>query len=424
MLHLVKHLGRAKHLNKTSRKVLEALFVNGHLNFNAVQRKTRISPRILRDILDEAKANVLVQEADAGQWKAGKKLTYSITNKGKRILQQELILDKTAWAPLERTEINVKQAIMETLNQGKDFEGYKDSKSIYELSPLGKVPVQVFLWLLSGKNELKKREILEYLKSELSLEDLAFRFVEHFKNAIIETAKARYKWGGWQSDPLLMKELVKQERVALDFNGMLLLHFDGRKIVEQIDWEEELAQYDEHDRLMKEGYDRFKEAVSKSGPEQQNWIIDTAIDHIRNTETNELPTFLAKSLSASFSEIGDIVKDPWNVLNSSSKLKETLVQRLTSHISITKGFDHVQQSFSPPSKDEKKEAEVEVRRTIEEMLKDGTISIEPIFLFRLNRDKANRVQWKAREGYPSPVASFTAQAFGLNSDHSGKANDG
>jgi hypothetical protein len=57
--------------------------------------------------------------------------------------------------------------------------------------------------------------------------------------------------------------------------------------------------------------------------------------------------------------------------------------------------------------DEVTEAKAEAKKTVEEMLKDGLMEVVPVYLFKLNKEKANKVRWKAKEGHPSPTAAIT-----------------
>jgi DNA-binding HxlR family transcriptional regulator len=403
---------------KAKTAVLKALEDGKWHRFIEVVEITKMSPATISKYLKAFKKEV-EKKRDLRSGKYPIPVSYKLTELGQKTLAERKTLDhiETPNKTFFKTE-NKDTLPKMLLGARQDIAELVSVESWYDLSPEGKVFIDTLLVfdeehkekIATMVNELKRKK--EW--PEVYLGRLCSEFVDLFKGVIRaagNTGTAKHEEMRSKTGLVQVRDMIMEEKRALNFEATLLLHFDGKEVVRAVNWEKLLQDVEKGDSLMKQGYEDYREAISKPGVERKNWIIDTAIEDIRNTETNELPTFLAKSLSASFSEIGDIVKDPWNVLNSSSKPKEALVQRRTTDISITKGFNHDQQSFSLPSKDEIKEAEVEVRKTIEEMLKEGIIEIAPIYLFKLNKEKAKEAQLKAKKGYPSPIAVFAERAF-------------
>jgi DNA-binding HxlR family transcriptional regulator len=403
---------------KAKTAVLRALGDGEWHRFNEVVETTKMSPATVSKYLKAFKKEV-EKKRDLKSGKYPIPVSYKLTELGQKTLAERKTLDHIETPNKTYFKTENEHTLSEMLlGARQDITNLFPVKSWYDLSPEGKVFIDTLL-VFDEEHKEKIATIVNELKQkkewpEVYLGSLCSKFVELFKGVIRtadNTGTAKQKEMRDKTGLVQVRDMIMEEKRALNFEATLLLHFDGKEVVRAVNWEKLLQDVKQGDSAMKQGYDEYREAISNPGVKRKNWIIDTAIDDIRNTETNELPTFLAKSLSASFSEIEDSVKDPWNVLSSPSKLKEALVQRLTLKISTTKGFDPDQQSFSPLSKDEIKEVEVEVRKTIEEMLKNGTISIEPIFLFKLNKDKAKKVQDEAKEGYPSHIAVFTERAF-------------
>ena len=69
-------------------KLLLALSENKKITFRNIQDKTKISPRIIRRYLDQLISRRLVNEEGRENWKHGKKLYYSLTEKGRRERQR------------------------------------------------------------------------------------------------------------------------------------------------------------------------------------------------------------------------------------------------------------------------------------------------------------------------------------------------
>lgn len=403
---------------KAKTTVLKALEDGKWHRFNEVVGITKMSPATVSKYLKAFKKEV-EKKRDLRSGKYPIPVSYKLTELGMKTLAERKTLDHIETPNKTFFETEDKDTLPEMLlGARQDIAELIPVKSWYDLSPEGKVFIDTLL-VFDEEHKEKMTTIVNELKQkkewpELYLGHLCWEFVELFKS-VIRTAEsagtAKQKEIRDKTDLVQVQDRIMEEKQALNFEATLLLHFDGKEVVRSVNWEKLLQGVEKGDSAIKQGYDKYREAISKPGLERKNWIIDKAIENIRDTETIELPKSLTKVLNASYSEIEPIVKEPWNVLSNPSKLKETLVRRLTSHIAITKGFNHDQLKYSPPSHDEIKEAEAEVRKTIEEMLNDGTISIEPIFLFKLNKEKAKEARSKAQKGYPSPMDVLLEKAF-------------
>jgi DNA-binding HxlR family transcriptional regulator len=410
-----------KRTKKAKTTVLKAMEDGKWHRFNEVVEITKMSSATVSKYLKTFKEEV-EKKRDLRSGKYPIPVFYKLTELGMKTLAERKTLDhiETPNKTFFKTE-NKDTLPKMLLGARQDIAQLVPVESWYDLSPEGKVFIDTLL-VFDEEHKEKMATIVNELKEkkewpEVYLGSMCSDFVELFKS-VIRTAEnagtAKHKEMRDKTGLVQVRDMILEEKQALNFEATLLLHFDGKEVVRAVNWEKLLHDVEKGDSAMKQGYDEYREAISNPGIKRKNRIIDTAIEDIRNTETNELPRFLAKSLNASLSEIGNIVKDPWSVLSSPSKLKEALVQMLTSDISITKGFNHKQHSFSPLSKDEIKEVEVEVRKTIEEMLRQGIIEIAPIYLFRLDKEKAKEAQSKAKKGYPSPFAVFAERAFQLS----------
>ena len=99
--------------------------------------------------------------------------------------------------------------------------------------------------------------------------------------------------------------------------------------------------------------------------------------------------------------------NPWNILDTPEKLKEAFIDELT-----TRFYTHIKRLNG--EKETYEEMEKQVRRLVEELQKEGIIEITPIYLFKLNKEKANKKQWEAKEGYPDPMQFITKKIFNLH----------
>ncbi|MGD0646301.1 MAG: hypothetical protein ABSA75_15520 [Candidatus Bathyarchaeia archaeon] len=344
---------------------------------------------------------------------------FSITNKGKEEAHLLHMSKRMGQQPLKVVEVQLPNILKPKIDKRgvQSASDLKILKTFDRVQPKGEAKVEARFWL-EEKDWPKSGNALDNFRKEIeekmtpNIRMFATFLVENLKEANIIAKKARYQWNGTNNGPLEMQKVVEQERAGLDFDVMVLLHFDGRKVVTEIDWNKELSKFEEHDKLMREAWKQFKAAIAKPGLEQHNWLIDEMIENIRTIELNDLPSFLAKSLEASMPEMKEITENPWAILDSSEKLLKAIIERFTSKICLKLEHDENDSPVFTFSSDQQiMDSRAEVKRTLDEMLRDGLIEVVPLYLFKLNKEKANKAQWKAREGYPSPTTIASGNAF-------------
>jgi len=214
---------------------------------------------------------------------------------------------------------------------------------------------------------------------------------------------------------LQKKKLVIQEKVGLNFDGTLLLHFDGTKIVNGIDWEKELAEIEKGDKLMMDGWVQFVEDVKKQGKARECWITDEIIDELKSIK-REQEKFIANGFDLSLAEIEERgEKDAWNFPLTPRELKDLFINHIASsdpHAEVemlTEMDKEMGREFSahplPPSKEEAEDI-------LNKLLEEGVAEIVPFYFFKINKEKASKKFWEAKAGYRSPVHLFVAEAFG------------
>jgi hypothetical protein len=395
-------------LNKAEVAILETIASSRELSYREIQAVTNVSPRILIRYLAAFAKKRIVEEIGRAEWKRGKKLQYRITNKGRNALEQELVFKRTTDHPSVITETLVKNRIAMTLGQQKIYRNHTEIDTAFFNSPLGKVPVQMFFWTDFEKST-KAKSILEELKKKESLELLASHFIDDLKSAVLKSENKELTTG-----PFQMKDLINQEKNSLNADSMLLIHFNGKKIAKSTDWEKQLKTVETGDKLLRESWKKFREAIGIPGSDRQNWIIDETIERTRANEM-AFKKYLAQSFDMYILDVIDLEKfadNPWNKLDSRSKAIDMLVEKFTWEICLKAKRDTKGNllSFTKPSEAEISKTRVEIRKKIEEMLdpENGYIELVPTYLFKIkDKGKALEAQRKARESYPLPDGNIS-----------------
>ena len=377
---------------------------NLELSYTNIQTSTKISPRYVTQYLEGLKKKKYIKESGRPQWKRGKKLLYSITALGRESLEQALIYKRTSEPPSATTEFMVRNRIVETLGK-QGYQGYMKIQAALNSSSTGKLPVTLFLWTDLGKGQ-KTKDVLNYMNKESALEIVTTHFIAELKRANMNAKNARYDWDT-DTEPFQFQQLIKQEKAALDTDAMFLVHFNGKKIVEETDWDKKLKACEEGDASLRERWERLKEAISIPGVEQQNWIRAKTIEKIRATELSYLPSFLANSLEMDLSEIKEVIYNEWTTLNNPSKIFENFVEKLTTKICTSVKHDEQGPQISILSEKIIQRTRGEVRKALDEMLKEGIMEIVPMYLFKLNKEKAKAAHQKAKAAHPEYKDIFT-----------------
>jgi hypothetical protein len=301
-------------------------------------------------------------------------------------IEKKITLDHRTWYRPKNAK-DVAQTVVNHVLETYPNDYFKTVlETFHEVAPGLTAPVEAFIFLDEGHGE-KMRTILQEANTGLRL--LATGFVEEFKKAMINVYGVKYKWCGWKTGPLKMRELVKQEKTGLDFNAVLLLHFKGREIVNKIDWDDHFRKLEEADKIGEESWGRFCRVTGSPGPERRALIEIEVIDKLLYAQ-NEFMKFLAKVCSSEL-DIDDIVQRNWKGLGMPSELVEFLVNGLATppevHALICEVLSEVRGNITrrvPPTLQEVKEA-------LEKLIREGVVEIGPRF-FRVDEAKAAKTR--------------------------------
>lgn len=406
-------MGKQK-LRPGERQILEALSAaekdsnKKGLSFTQIKDQSNLSRPVISDYLKRL-------------WKDGLILRdiytrrYRITVNGIQVLTRETILEKMDEVIQSsiNADINIFNRIREDLGKATPKASIieSDIESLGKFMATKEIPIDVVLWL----NEDKDKMDTVFKRAEPSLKNIASRFVEGLKEAVIDAYGARYKWDGWEKGPLEMRNLVLQERRGLDFEATLLLHFNGKELAKEVNWEKEQEKVEYGDRLMREGWHQFIEDVNKPSRSRECWIVDEMVEKFFRLRT-EQEKFIAKV----FDEIEErMEKDDWDFPRSPQELEELFINLIASPNPKAEA-----DMLAEMDKELGREAIIHpLRPSIEEakdILKklqgEGVVEIVPFFFFKIDREKASKKFWEAKAGYRSPTRLFVTEAFGLPSN--------
>jgi hypothetical protein len=286
----------------------------------------------------------------------------------------------------------------------------KKLETLSEISPRGRECVDIALYFDEGKKDkvdaISKLLTREKEYPEVSLRRLANNFVDFLKEIMIDAAGARYNWQEWEKEPLQMQRLVQQEKAGLDFEATLLMHFNGREVVQSINWDELLQKVQEADRLAQESWEHFINAMKQDAKARLNWIIDKTIEQARYIEglapnrASDLTRLLAHHFP---SKREDIVKHPWKIMDTPQKAKEAFIDKIFNHVIST--FTNISTEDGELELEaDPKMLHEQVEKAVNELIAGGVLEFVPVYLPKLNKEKANKKQWEAKEGYPGPTA--------------------
>jgi DNA-binding transcriptional ArsR family regulator len=286
----------------------------------------------------------------------------------------------------------------------------KKFETLFKVSPRGKEYCDIILYLDEGKRN-KIDAISKLLRQEkeypeVSLRRLATYFVDFLKGIMIDVSGCRYNWQGWEVEPLQMQMLIQQEKASLDFEATLVMHFNGKEVVLNIDWDELLQKVQEADRQAQESWEHFINAIKQDIKARLNWIIDKTIEQARCIEgltPNRAPD-LTRLFAHHFpSKREDIVKDPWKIMDTPQKAKEVFIDELLNHV-ISMFTNISTEDGELELETDPKMLHEQVEKAVDELIAEGALEFVPVYLPKLNKEKAKKKQWEAKEGYPSPTA--------------------
>ena len=131
-----------------------------------------------------------------------------------------------------------------------------------------------------------------------------------------------------------------------------------------------------------------------------------------------LPNFLAQAMQASVPEIDQITKDPWTALDDVSKPVQNLIKELISSAYVSIAWNHQEMKLESLAEETMKTLKAEVSEVVGELLDEGVIEVKPIYLLKLNTEKAMRKRQLAIKNFPSPdlLVDLMGEMFGHSKD--------
>jgi hypothetical protein len=401
----VNHLHPTRTDDENELKILEALSSVKELSGRKIQLATGISPRYVQRYLRNLVRSKLITEQGKSTWKIGKSLKYSITAQGQKMFEQKLICYRTTTKPNVTTELLVKNHIAMTLGQEKIYQHAQEIDTAFLHTPLGKMPISIFLWTNYEVRE-RKPAILEELMKHETLQLLASHFIHNLKRAVLNSEITPNQIS--EGNPLQMKDIINQERKSLNSDSMILIHFNGEKIVKTVDWNSELKKFEANDRMLRESWVNFKKSIASSGTERDNWIVDEIIERAVESETS-IQEFLLRffeGLIVNSDDIKSITDNPWVCFDSRDKLVDRLVEKLAWRACRKIEYDNdgnIITTTAKPFDIQLASARIEIKKKIKALEQEGCIEFVPTFHLKIkDKKKALAVQEEAMKGYPNP----------------------
>jgi hypothetical protein len=153
------------------------------------------------------------------------------------------------------------------------------------------------LFYLDPKNQDKIDKIILDIREPL-LENIAYQFVTKCQRALAKTVNA-YQWNDYKSGPLQIEKLIENFKASLNFDAVLALHFNGKRIIEEHNWEKDVQKFKDHDRNEREIRNVFDSKVSEQGKARESWIDWCILEELRRAK-QDLDAFdLARHLIGS-----------------------------------------------------------------------------------------------------------------------------
>lgn len=325
--------------------------------------------------LDVQISRVLKRLADSGNVEGPeyvkRQAFYSITNLGRKnaalLIAHDKIRDSTKMPPEKSLELMLSEILSPMIATGlrnghlKSVSDAKTVSTLHEVTPEGKAPVDIALWL-DPANKGKIEVVTQSLKEGWFLESTAYHFVEHCKKAIVDATASAYRWNGWASGPPQYQKMIETVRTSLDFDAILMLQFNGKKFAEKYDWQKDLRKYEEHDKIEKEKAEKFTNIVNKAGSTREAWKEYTILEWL---------TWINRDL--------EIFNNNNHAVSSDTS---SLAASIAEHIAgLMKAGKILHEDPKPPSVEE-------IMKKIQTLIEDGTLKIA--FTLQLDEEKANK----------------------------------
>jgi DNA-binding PadR family transcriptional regulator len=332
---------------------------------------------------------------------------YRLTEKGLKTAKPASMRNKAALTPQQIFETQIVKILRPSISRQNIHRksDLKTVETIGEVSLRGDAKADVFFWFNPDRPQEARLTSERFLELERKLVPEIQRFatiiIDELKNANIDDKGVRYEWKGSELEPFQARKVIEQEKAGLDFDAMVAIQFDGASVVNETNWEDEMVKVAKYDDLAVKKFKRFHEAVSEPGLARQSWLAVKAMDYVEEAGA-QVPKFLVKAMHVSGSEIGDVVDDPWKVLDDELKPVQQLCKELVSEAYTSIAFDHEKRSIEPLAEETVTAIKAEVSTVMGELVDEGVIEVRPVYLLKLSSEKAKLKRKKLINNFPSP----------------------
>lgn len=306
---------------------------------------------------------------------------YSITPEG--VKQASLL---RAYSKLENDEptkkitINVPEILKPLLTQDnlipddnvvkKRFTGVLNDFDTYS-----KAEVNTALYLDAPKDIVDKVSE-DFVSSYVNL--AAKNLVEELKNSMFRVTEKICKRYGASSFPQLVDNIINRLKETLDFEVMLFFHFNGKKLLEDADWERIKKRHEEHIEIEFKDWPEQLRKINVEGKTRDIWM---------RWQTH----LFFQGLNNNFKKLDLIVK-PGYSRSVIDKDIDTVINTISEHIVLLQGGEKKPNDFYPePAKRE------QIEKILREMIDDG--SLEICTTLKINKEKIQERHKKIVEEY-------------------------
>jgi len=267
----------------------------------------------------------------------------------KKILQNQIESEK-----LNSVKILLSDPLKSTINEEK--HGNPSEKhtilTLDDVTPGGEAPVDI-VFSVDPENKDKVEATNSQLAGDLFFRDTAYKLVTGCQRAILNATENVYKWDGYSNGPPQIHKMVERLKTSLNFDVILSLHFDGKRLVKEYDWEKDIQKYEKNLRVEYETWPSFVSSASQPGLTRDSWI-DLCISKRLKQVKSDL------EISTTFNHA--VASD-----------KASLINQFAEHVvGLEKTGKRLHEGPYPPTVET-------VKKYLEKMLDDGTLEIAVTF---------------------------------------------
>jgi len=324
--------------------------------------------RVLKKLVDEELVNKRVR---------GKNAWYNITDKGVKEASLRIpCLKIQASRPQKMFEIDVSKILNPItdrermlLFKGKETSGTKILQTFDDITPKGKANVNASFYLDAHKEKIDNATRI--FTEKTILQSVTSNLVLSIQQAIIDSTKNVYSWKDPSEGPPQIEKMINRLKSSLDFEAMILLHFNGKRLVEEYPWEEELHKLK---RIVDADYKNWPKTLVKIntiGKARDSWVQWKIIEQLYEIDREV--------------EVFD------NLTSAIGKNVEMLVNRFSEHIVGMQKISKMLHDGPNPAQPD------EISRNLEEMINDG--SIEVCVTFKINKEKIQEKRKKVMKDF-------------------------